>query len=74
MEYKETIINVETGEVTERPYTEGEIKAMEEQIALSQARLAAEQAEAVAKETAKAAVLDRLGITAEEAQLLLGGN
>jgi hypothetical protein len=31
-------------------------------------------AEAEAKATAKAALLDRLGITAEEAQLLLGGN
>ena len=32
------------------------------------------QAEAEAKATAKAALLTRLGITAEEAQLLLGGN
>jgi hypothetical protein len=33
-----------------------------------------EQAEAEAKATARAELLDRLGITAEEAQLLLGGN
>jgi hypothetical protein len=32
------------------------------------------EAEAEAKATAKAALLERLGITAEEAQLLLGGN
>jgi len=32
------------------------------------------QAEAEAKATARQAVLDRLGLTAEEAQLLLGGN
>lgn len=32
------------------------------------------KAEAEAKATAKAALLERLGITAEEAQLLLGGN
>jgi predicted nucleic acid-binding protein len=32
------------------------------------------QAEAQAKATARQAVLDRLGLTAEEAQLLLGGN
>ena len=31
-------------------------------------------AEAEAKATEKAALLERLGITAEEAQLLLGGN
>ena len=30
--------------------------------------------EAEAKATAKAALLDRLGLTADEAQLLLGGN
>ena len=32
------------------------------------------QAEAEAKATARAALLNKLGITAEEAQLLLGGN
>jgi hypothetical protein len=32
------------------------------------------QAEAEAKATARQAILDRLGLTAEEAQLLLGGN
>ena len=31
-------------------------------------------AEATAKATARQAILDRLGLTAEEAQLLLGGN
>ena len=35
---------------------------------------AAEITEAEAKATARQAVLDRLGLTAEEAQLLLGGN
>lgn len=34
----------------------------------------AQASEAEAKATAKAALLDRLGITAEEARLLLGGN
>jgi len=34
---------------------------------------AQEQAEAAAKEAARQALLDKLGITAEEAQLLLGG-
>jgi hypothetical protein len=33
-----------------------------------------QQAEAEEKATAKAALLNKLGITAEEAQLLLGGN
>lgn len=35
---------------------------------------AAKQAEAESKANAKAALLNKLGITAEEAQLLLGGN
>jgi hypothetical protein len=35
---------------------------------------AAEITDAQAKATARQAVLDRLGLTAEEAQLLLGGN
>jgi hypothetical protein len=33
-----------------------------------------QQAEAQAKATARQVILDRLGLTAEEAQLLLGGN
>jgi hypothetical protein len=39
-----------------------------------EAKVAAEQAEAEAKATARVAILDRLGLSAEEAQLLLGGN
>ena len=53
-------INCETGEVIERPLTADEIAANE---------AAAVQAEA--KAAAKADLLDRLGITAEEAALLL---
>ena len=33
-----------------------------------------EQSEAEAKETARQAILDRLGLTADEAKLILGGN
>jgi len=39
---------------------------------LRMAEAVAKEAEAEAKATAKAALLERLGITAEEAQLLLG--
>jgi hypothetical protein len=42
-------------------------------VAIEQVR-ADEIAEAEAKATAKVALLSKLGITAEEAQLLLGGN
>jgi hypothetical protein len=48
--------------------TQSEIDAAIEQVK------ADEITEAAAKETARQALLTRLGITAEEAQLLLGGN
>lgn len=59
--------NVETGEVVERDATAEEVAT-----AKANADLAAkERAEAEAKAAAKAALLDRLGITADEAKLLL---
>jgi len=44
------------------------------QYELDQATEAAAQAEAEAKAAQKAALLERLGITEDEAKLLLGGN
>jgi len=44
------------------------------QYELDQATQAAAQAEAEVKAAQKAALLDRLGITEDEAKLLLGGN
>jgi hypothetical protein len=68
------IIDVETGEVIDRPLNDEEIAQQEIDEAKIAAADAIREAEAEAKATAKAALLDRLGITAEEAQLLLGGN
>jgi len=64
--------NIQTGEetITERDETTAEQVARETR----EAEFATQQAEAEAKETARQAILDRLGLTAEEAQLLLGGN
>jgi hypothetical protein len=62
--------NCETGEEIIRDATDAEIAQME----LNAANYMARKAEAEAKETQRQAILDRLGITAEEAQLLLGGN
>jgi hypothetical protein len=62
--------NVATGEVIERNATAEELAAVEAQ----QAATAEAEAEKQAKATARQAVLDRLGITAEEAQLILGGS
>jgi hypothetical protein len=66
-----TIINCETGEVIERELNAQEIaqqKIDEAEIAAAQAIV---KAEAKAKATAKANLLAKLGITAEEASLLL---
>jgi hypothetical protein len=65
------IVNCVTGETIER----GLNKAEQDQQQVDEAKaaeLAAElQAEAETKATAKQAILDRLGLTAEEAALLL---
>ena len=64
------IHNVETNEVIDREMNDQEFAEFE----ANQAAQATAQAAANAKAVQKQAVLDRLGITAEEAQLLLGGN
>ena len=59
--------NVETGEIKEIELTAKEIKER----AIIEAATQAKQADAEAKATGKAALLERLGITADEAALLL---
>jgi len=70
MKIIEKEFNALTGEetITERNETAAEKKARENRAA----DLLVEQAEADAKATAKAAIADRLGITADELKLLLG--
>lgn len=65
--YKEKIINVETGEETWRDYTAEEIAEVEKN------KLSAEKrnAEILEKEKTKKAILTKLGITEDEAKLLL---
>jgi len=63
-----TIHNLATDEVTDREMNDQEFAQYE----ASQAANAAEQAEAEAKAAARQVILDRLGITPEEAALLLG--
>jgi len=60
--------NCETDEVTDRAMNAAEFKAYE----ASEAANAAEQAIIDAAATQKAALLARLGITADEAKLLIG--
>ena len=69
MKITEKDFNIQTGEetVTEREETAAEAKARK----AAEAEAIAAQAEAEARATAKAALLSKLGITAEEAALLL---
>lgn len=64
---KETQINLANGEITEKDLTAAEAKTITDYVAQSQAAREAE----LQKITAKAALLERLGITADEAALLL---
>lgn len=62
------IHNVETGEIIEREMNAEELAQLEADKAEAEAKAAA----IAAKEAARAALLDKLGITADEAKLLLG--
>ena len=64
-------VNCTTGEVIERPLTADEIAANEAAAVQAEADRLAAEAEAEAKAQAKAELLAKLGITAEEAALLL---
>lgn len=64
------IVDITTGEEIIRDATDAEIA----QMAKDEAEAVTRKAEAEAKATARQALLDKLGITADEAKLLLGGN
>ena len=62
------IVNCETGETTERELN----KAEKDQQKIDEVEVAKIDAEIKTKETAKAAILDRLGLTADELKTILG--
>jgi hypothetical protein len=64
-------VNCTTGEVIERPLTAEELAANEAAAAQAEADRAAAEVEAAAKAEAKATLLAKLGITEDEAKLLL---
>ena len=66
--------NCATGEIVERELSAQEIAQQEIDEANYLATKAKTKAEADAKETAKAAILDRIGLTADELKTILGGN
>ena len=68
MTYNEKIIDVTTGEETLRSYTPEEIAAVE----AAKDKLNQKAAEQATKDAAKQAVLDKLGLSADEVAALLG--
>jgi hypothetical protein len=60
--------NAETDEVIDREMNDVEFA----QFQAEQAEIKIQEAEAQAKETAKAAILDRIGLTADELKTILG--
>ena len=65
-------INCTTGEVVERDLTADELAQREADAKAAADKQAADDADKAAKAVEKAALLDKLGITADEAALLLG--
>lgn len=65
------VVNCETGEVQEVELTAEEIAQREADAKAFAEAKAKEEADAAAKAAAKAELLDRLGITEDEAKLLL---
>jgi len=65
--YNHKIVNTETGEETLIPLSSDEVKVIEANIAKTNAELA----QAKNKADAKTALLEKLGITADEAAILL---
>ena len=64
-------VNCATGEVVERPLTAEELAQREANAAAYLEQKAAEEVAAAEASIAKAALLTKLGITADEAKLLL---
>jgi hypothetical protein len=66
------IHNVQTGEIVEVELSKAEIKQLEKEQTEIEQKQFARQVEADAKKTAKAAILDRIGLTADELKTILG--
>ncbi len=72
--YKEKIVDALAGKETFRDYTEAEIAEVNANIAKIETEALARQTAEAAKAADRAALLSKLGITEDEARLLLGGN
>ena len=69
---EKVIIDCSTGEQTVVPLTAEEIAELEAAAAQAEADRVAAEKEAADKAAARQAILDKLGLTAEEAAVLLG--
>ena len=65
-------VNCTTGEVLEIELTDEEVAQREADAAAAETQREADEKAAADKATARAQILDRLGLTAEEASILLG--
>jgi hypothetical protein len=65
-------VNCTTGETSIIELTDAEIAQMEANAAEAETQRKADEKAAADKATARAAILDRLGLTADEAAILLG--
>ena len=65
---KEIILDIVTNEISEQDYSPAQIKEAQE----AQANAETLKKDAAAKAEQRAALLERLGLTEEEAKLLLG--
>lgn len=72
LNYNEEIFNAETGEITIRPYTAEEIAKLEANKIAAQNEADAKAADRAVKDAARQAVLDKLGLSADEVAALLG--
>lgn len=70
----ERIVNIETGEVIEQPVSKNRLEEIEIEREKAQAETEAAAAARAEAEAKRQALLAKLGITEDEAQLLLGGN
>ncbi len=66
------IVDVLTNEIENIPLTDAEIKALAKQASQEENDRLALEAEAKAKAIAKAEILDRIGLTADELKTILG--
>jgi len=65
-------VNCTTGETSIIELTDAEIAQMEADAAEAETQRKADEKAAADKDVARAAILDRLGLTADEAAILLG--